>query len=139
MAEKKWKEELKNVLPLEYIVFKNVPMKSSRHGALVDMDLSILEKMAAQRVIADLIPLRGREVRFLRKVLGLSLEKFAGELDLSAATILKWERAELQRLHLVNEIAVRSFVAEGLGIRLDFQFSELITQKFPNLIKLKAS
>jgi DNA-binding transcriptional regulator YiaG len=139
LSGKKWKGELKNATPLEYIVFKNVPMRSSKHGDIVDLNLEVLEKLAAQAVIEQLIPLRGKEVRFLRKVMGLSLEKFAGPLDLSAATVMKWERAESDRLHLVNEVAVRAFVAERLGLRVTDVFSKLVGGHTPELLKLKAS
>ncbi len=136
---KKWKGELKDATPLEYIVFKNVPMRSSKHGDIVDLDLEVLERLAAQAVVEQLVPLRGKEVRFLRKVMGLSLEKFAGPLDLSAATVMKWERAELDRLHLVNEVTVRSFVAERLGLHITDAFSKLVSGHTPELLELKAS
>src|SRR5665213_1851243 len=115
---KKWKGELKNATPLEYIVFKYVPMRSSKHGDIIDLDLEVLERLAAQAIGEQLVPLRGKEVRFLRKVMGLSYEKFAGPMDLSAATVMKWERAESDRLHLVNEVTVRAFVAERLGLHV---------------------
>jgi DNA-binding transcriptional regulator YiaG len=136
---KKWKGELKNATPLEYIVFKNVPMRSSKHGDVVDIDLGVLEQLAAKAVVETLLPLRGKEVRFLRKVLGLSYEKFAGPMDLSAATVMKWERAETNRLHLVNEVAVRSFVAERLGLHVDSVFSKLVGGHTPEVLELKAS
>ena len=135
---KKWKGELKNATPLEYIVFKNVPMRSSKHGDVVDLDLAVLELLAATAVIELRIPLRGKEVRFLRKVLGLSYEKFAGPMDLSAATVMKWERAETDRLHMVNEVAVRTFVAERLGLHVDGIFSKLVGDRTPELLELKA-
>lgn len=138
-TEKKWKGELKNATPLEYIVFKNVPMRSSKHGDAIDLDLSVLEILAAKAVIETFVPLRGKEVRFLRKVLGLSYEKFAGPMDLSAATVMKWERAEDDRLHLVNEVAVRTFVAERLGLHVDAAFSKLVGGHTPEVLELKAS
>lgn len=126
---KKWKEDLDGLVPLEYIHFKNVPMKESKHGPVIDLDPSILEKLAAAAILKEKIPLRGLEVHFLRKVMGLSMEKFAGKLGLSSGTIFHWEKDELERLSTVNELAVRSFVAEELGVEISGKFSELLGDK----------
>lgn len=85
------------------------------------------------------IPLRGKELRFLRKVLGLSYEKFAGPMGLSSATVMKWEKAEEARLHSVNEVAVRVFVAERLSLKVDGAFSKLVGGVTPKVLELKAS
>jgi hypothetical protein len=138
-SRKRWKGELKNATPLEYIVFKNVPMRSSDHGDVVDLDVEVLELLAAKAVVETRVPLRGVEVKFLRKVLGLSLEKFAGPMGLSAATVMKWERQELGRLHAVNEVAVRTYVAERLGLHVDGLFSTLLGDRTPKILELKAS
>ncbi len=46
---KRWKEDLKSLVGLDYILFKNVPMRPSEHGP----------------VIEHRIPIRGKEVKFL--------------------------------------------------------------------------
>jgi len=97
-------------------------MKESLHGPIIDLDPSILDKLAAGAIIEQKIPLRGIEVHFLRKVAGLSLERFASKLGLSAGTIFHWEKAKLDRLATVNELAVRSFIAEELGIEISGKF-----------------
>lgn len=135
---KKWKEDLDGLVPLEYIHFKNVPMKESKHGPVIDLDPSILEKLAAMAILKEKIPLRGLEVHFLRKVIGLSMEKFAGRLGLSSGTIFHWEKNELDRLSTVNELAVRSFAAEELGVEISGKFSELIGDKI-HQINLEAA
>ena len=126
---KKWKEDLDGLVPLEYIHFKNVPMKESKHGPVIDLDPSILEKLAAVAILKEKIPLRGKEVHFLRKVVGLSMEKFAGKLGLTSGTIFHWEKDELERLSTVNELAVRTFVAEELEVEISGKFSELLGDK----------
>jgi DNA-binding transcriptional regulator YiaG len=134
---KKWKENLSGLVSLNYIHFLNVPMKESKHGAVIDLDPQVLETLAAKAVISHRIPLRGQEVKFLRKVLGLSLEKFANKLGLTSASIFHWEKAEDQRLSPINEAAVRSFVGEELGVELSGKFSLLVGDKIQN-IKIKA-
>ena len=136
---KKWKEKsLTNLTPLEYIIFKNVPMKDSSHGPIIDLPPDALDKLAASAIILERIPLRGKEVKFLRKVIGLSLERFAGKLGLSSGTVFHWEKAENDRLALVNEIAVRTFVAEELDIEISSKFSDLVGDKIHE-IQVRAS
>ena len=129
MKAKKWNEDLDGLVPLEYIHFKNVPMKASIEGPVIDLDPATLERLAAIAVLLERIPLRGKEVQFLRKVLGLSMERFAGKLRLSSGTIFHWEKAELDRLATVNELAVRSLVAEELEIEISGKFSDLLGDK----------
>ncbi|MGE0633687.1 MAG: helix-turn-helix domain-containing protein [Pseudobdellovibrionaceae bacterium] len=135
---KKWKENLKGLTSLEYISFENVPMRESKHGAVIDLDPEVLENLAAKAVIYHRIPLRGKEVKFLRKAIGLSLEKFAGQLGLTSGSVFHWEKLEEQRLAPVNEAAVRAFVAEKLGVKISGKFSLLLGDKIQK-IKVKAS
>lgn len=128
MKMKKWKDRIKGIGGLDYITFLNVPMRESKHGPVIDMDPFELERMAARAIIEGGTPLRGAEVRFLRKVLGLSLEKFAVRLGLVSGSVFKWEKAETTRLHPINEVAVRTFMAEQLKISLPGAFSKLVGQ-----------
>lgn len=138
MKKKKWKENINGLVSLDYIHFINVPMKDSKHGPVVDLAPDVLEKLAAKAVIVHRIPLRGKEVKFLRKVLGLSLEKFANKLGLTSGSVFHWEKAEDQRLAPINEAAVRAFVAEKLNVEIPGRFSELIGDKIQD-IQVKAS
>lgn len=135
---KKWKENFDNLVALEYIRFLNVPMKSSKHGPLIDLPPHTLDQLAAIAVIKERIPLRGKEVKFLRKVIGLSLEKFAGKMGLSSGTVFHWEKSEENRLAPVNEAAVRSFIAEELKIDISGKFSQLLGEG-PYHLDVKAS
>lgn len=135
---KKWKENLTGLVSLEYIHFVNVPMKESSHGPVIDLKPNKLERLAAIAVIKNRIPLRGKETKFLRKTLGLSLEKFANKLGLTSGSVFHWEKAEKERLTPVNEAAVRALVAEELEIEIPGKFSFLIGDKIHEL-KIKAS
>jgi DNA-binding transcriptional regulator YiaG len=135
-----WKEDLKGLVGLSYIVFKNVPMKKSEHGPIIDLEPGTLEKLAAKAIVKERIGFHGKEVKFLRKALGLSLEKFAGKLGITSGAVFKWEQKPEERLHPMNEVAVRSFVAEQLGIELSGQFSQLLGRDTePKELILKAS
>lgn len=135
---KKWKENLEDVVSLEYIHFINVPMKASKHGPIIDLEPNVLETLAAKAVIKNRIPLRGKEVKFLRKAIGLSLEKFANRLGLTSGSVFHWEKNEKTRLTPINEAAVRSFVAEELGLEISGKFSLLVGDVIQD-IKVKAS
>ncbi len=137
---RRWTEDIKGVSGLDYIIFKNVPMRESKWGDVIEIKESILEKLAAEAIIKHRIPLRGREVKFLRKCLGFTFEKFATELDVSASTAFKWEQKPDERLHSFNEAALRAFFAERLGIEISGKLSLLIgTKELPKEIVLKAS
>ena len=130
---KKWKENLDGLVGLEYIHFLNVPMKDSQHGPVIDLAPNVLEMLAAKAVIVHRIPLRGKEVKFLRKAIGLSLEKFANKLGLTSGSIFHWEKAENERLTPINEVAVRSLIAEELGVQISGKFSDLLGEKIHDI------
>jgi DNA-binding transcriptional regulator YiaG len=135
---KKWKENLDGLVALEYIHFLNVPMKDSKHGPIVDLSPEVLDRLAAKAVIVERVPLRGQEVQFLRKVIGLSLERFANKIGLSSGTVFHWEKASKERLAPVNEAAVRSLLAEELELEISGKFSQLLGVK-SHRIDVKAS
>jgi DNA-binding transcriptional regulator YiaG len=110
---------------LDYVYLENVPIRQTRHGDVVAADLSLIERKIAEEIVRQGIPIRGGEVRFLRKSLAVSLQAFGRFLGLSAPAVLKWERARIKRLNPVNEVAVRALMAERLGITLEGKFTVL--------------
>jgi DNA-binding transcriptional regulator YiaG len=137
---KRWKENIKGIGGLDYIIFKNVPMRESKYGDIIDFNPGLMEKMAAEAIIRSRVPIRGLEVNFLRKTLALSLDRLAKDLNLTAAAVRKWEVKETERLHPINEAAVRALFAEKLSVDMPGKFSELIgTEEGPNELILKAS
>ena len=118
-------ETLKNYRGFEYITVI-VPVRPSKHGDVVDVKPSFVENIVASAMVKNRVPLRGKEVKFLRKTLGLSLERFAAEIGLTSGAIFKWEKIETERLHPINEIAVRSYMAEKFKVDLPGTYSELL-------------
>jgi DNA-binding transcriptional regulator YiaG len=136
---KKWKEDMAGLCGLDYIEFQNVPLVSSQYGPVIDLKPHVLEHLAAKAVLQNRIPIRGKELKFFRKILGLSYEKFAAKLGLTSGTVFHWEKAQDDRLTPVNEIAVRALVAEELGIEISGKFSELLGDKLKDLkVKCRA-
>lgn len=114
-----------SICGLDYVYLKDVPVRRTNRGDVLAIDLSVIEKDMAREIVRQGIPIRGAEVQFLRKSLALSLQKFGKFLGLSAPAILKWERARTKRLSPINEVAVRAFMAEQLGIELRGRFTVL--------------
>lgn len=110
---------------LEYVYLENVPVRETAHGEVLDADLTQVERRIAIEIVRHGVPIRGAEVQFLRKSLGLSLDRFGKLLGLSAPAILKWERARGKRLEPTNEVGVRALMAELLGIPLQGSFTVL--------------
>ncbi len=138
MKKKRWTEDCDNLVPLDYIRFLDVPMYSSEYGDVIDVKFGLLEFLAAEAVLKMGIPIRGLEVKFLRKVAGLSMEKFANKLGLSSGTVFHWEKAAKETLAPVNEAAVRAFIAETLNVEISSHFSKLVGHA-PHRLELKAS
>ena len=113
---------------LDYVEVRHVPVRTSKDETIGDVivaNMGELERLVAAEIISQSIPLHGKEVLFLRKALGMSLAKFAAHLSLTAASVMKWERAASKRLALINEFAVRGFVAERLKLITPVKFSDL--------------
>ncbi len=126
MLRRNWIEDLNSWQGFSYLRLKGVPMKRSKEGGVIDFDLHKLEKLIAVEILRGHVPIRGKELKLLRSVVRLSLNKFAGRLEISYGAIYHWEKAERRRLSRINEIAVRLLCAEELGVELEGRFSELI-------------
>jgi len=123
---------------LDY-VYLIVPIMKLKSGEeMIDLPMGVIDKGIAFKIIEDRVPIRGAEAAFLRKALGLSLKVWSNKFGLSAAGVLKWERALEKRLAPVNEAAVRAFCAEILGVEIDGTWSELIANdKTPKKVSVK--
>ncbi len=137
---KRWKEDLVGVGGLDYITFKDVPMRESEWGPIIEIREVILERLALRALVTHRVPIRGLEVKFIRGALDLTIQEFAAKLRLTHGAIQAWEKAEKTRLLPVNEIALRSLTAEELGLKVLGHFSELLgVDSTPKRIELQAS
>lgn len=137
---KRWKEDIVGIGRLDYFVFKDVPMRESEWGPVIEMRQQIMEMLALRALVIHRIPIRGTEVRFIRGALRLTIQEFAAKLHLTHGAIQAWEKAEKARLLPMNEIALRALVAEELKINIVGHFSELLgVASTPKRIELLAS
>ena len=137
----KKKMKLEKFAGLEWVTVTNVPCQETKFGSGIDAKvLKRIEELVAGYIVEKCVPIRGAEVEFLRKTLGYSLGKIAAELGFSAPAILKWERARTRHLDRVNEVAVRTWAAEKLGLKITGQFSKLVAREDkPDPVTLKAA
>src|SRR3989344_1703583 len=127
MKKKLYFRDLENFCGFDYLILQDCPVYDHpKHGQIVDLPPHEMELLAAKSIIQNRVPIRGREIKLLRSVLDLSLEKFARDFKVASSTVLKWERAINERLSLPNEMVVRLFCAEKLSCQISAQYSDLI-------------
>lgn len=116
---------IKGYFALDYVVLVDVPVRDSKFGPVIAIDPEIIEQRISQEIIRQRVPLRGLEIAFIRKTLGLSLQKLADKFLRDPSTIHHWERNTTGRLDLLTEAGLRSVFAEMLDVKLPGKFSEL--------------
>lgn len=77
--------------PVELI---DCPMKKVLGEWVLDINLPALQRLVFNGLIHKPHSLTGKEIRFMRKFLGLSTTKLADKLGISHATIVKWENEQ---------------------------------------------
>lgn len=96
--------------------------------------LNDLMRAIAVAVVSKPFELSGDDVRFVRKFLNLSGDKFAKLLDVDRATISRWENSE-QSIGAQSDRLIR-LVAVGLGDGLKEKL-EAVIQQFEGIKKQK--
>jgi|ERR1700722_2807746 len=94
--------------PIELI---DCPMKKVLGEWVLDINLAALQRFVFQALIHKPYPLTGKEVRFMRKFLGLSTTEFGEKLGVSHATVVKWEN-EKTGIGPSQETYIRLFLCE---------------------------
>lgn len=126
MLKRQWVEDIRGWQDFGYLQLKGVPMKRSKDTGVIDFDQHKLEKLIAKGILENRVPLRGKELKLLRSVVRLSLNRFAYRLGITYGAVFAWEKAEKRRLTPINEIAVRLLCAEELNLEVPSRYSELI-------------
>ncbi len=117
-------------------VYVDVPVGKDQHGTeYIDVPVEVLEKAIAAALIEAKVPLRGREVMFLRKALAMNRNDWAKLLDVTASAILSWEKDKDKRLSRINEIAIRALCSEKLGVHLRGNLADLMSvDSYPEVL-----
>lgn len=111
---------------LEYIYLVDPPIGIESGEEYIDIPPKQIDEMIARAIISQSTPIRGKEVLFLRKALGMNRNQWAEKLAMTASGILRWEQGFDKRLSRINEVAIRMLCAEELGIKLEGKWSAVI-------------
>lgn len=113
--------EFKNYLGLHYITAHvRADRVSKEHGPVFSAEkFQKIDKAIAILLITSPRPIRGEELKVIRKVTGMGIREFATAIGVSHPTVMNWEKAENRRLDRAEEAFVRVFFSEKLGVRLE--------------------
>ena len=110
-----------------------------RRDSISIKDALKIDQNIAQAIIKHM-PLRGKELLFLRKQLKLSCAKLSVELKgtFDASTLFKWEKKKDDRLSPSNEMFMRIFFAEQFNIEVKASTKALIPDSKDNKLEYAA-
>jgi putative zinc finger/helix-turn-helix YgiT family protein len=118
---------------LENVILRGIELLECQECGNVDPVIPRMQKLhqsLAQAIVSKDHRLSGKEIRFLRKYLGMTADKFAEILGTDKTRISKWEndadRPSDQMDRLVRTVAMH--LGEGLG-----KNSEQVVRSFPEI------
>jgi len=124
---------------LEYVYLMNAPVGKDGEAEFIDLPPEKIDRMIAKEIIWQKVPLRGKEVLFLRKALKMNRNRWAEKLGVTPSGILRWEQTGEKRMSKINEAAIRMLCAEELGIKLESKWSKLATDaELPERLEVAA-
>lgn len=125
---------------LEYVQLIDLPIGIDGEVEYFDILPDQIDRMIAYEIIYQGVPIRGREVLFLRKTLKMNRNQWATKLGITASGILRWEQFGDRRLSRINEAAIRMVCAEELEIELEGKWSSVVTQtEVPTKLEVTAN
>ena len=113
--------------PIELI---DCPMKKMLGEWVIDINLNALQLLVFKGLIHKPSPLTGREMRFMRKFMGLTTEELGKKLDVSHAAVVKWEK-EKPKMSLVTDVYIRMLF---MGMLKDMEIHSIFTEIKPEIL-----
>lgn len=124
---------------LEYVYIVNAPIGIDDGEEYIDIPPEQIDRMIAVELVRQGVPLRGREVIYLRKALKMNRNQWAEKLGVTASGILRWEQGGDKRLSKINEVAIRMLCAEELGVELEGKWSSVVAgSELPERLEVAA-
>lgn len=112
------------------ILIKNAPIIEIEGHEVIDIDYTKISEVLFNALILKPTPLLGREVRFIRLFMGLTLEAFANKLQVTHPTVLAWERMEDREAKITSSTeAMLRILAAKQGLE-DSELAEVILNRF---------
>lgn len=125
---------------LEYVYLVDAPIGIDGGEEYIDLPPEQIDTMIATEIVRHGVPLRGKEVLYLRKALNMNRNQWAKALGMTASGILRWEQRGDQRVSLINGVAVRMLCAEVLGVELEAKWSAVVTApELPERLEVAAA
>ncbi len=101
------------------------PMKKVIGEWVIDINLNALQLFIFKGLIHKPSPLEGKEVRFMRKFMGLTTVDFGKMLGVTHAAVVKWEKEQVN-MSLVQDVYIRMLFIEMLkGMEINSLFKEI--------------
>jgi DNA-binding transcriptional regulator YiaG len=123
---------------LDYIRIKDIPARDTKVGRVMNIDLRQLELCIVAELVLKGVPLRGAEVKFIRKAFGFSQSEFASQFKMTAPAITKWESDPDRPLKSIAQYAVRMFSVFKLKLEFEKPFHQMIdTGETPNELEVR--
>lgn len=125
---------------LEYVsvTFHNCKVHPE-YGPLIHAKvLQKVELEVAKGILERNYPIRGKELRFIRKVAGLNSRAVADFFRVTHPTILAWEKIE-EPLPTATEVALRVLFAAHLGITLPKSAKKMMQDSLPKAFEVSTN
>lgn len=90
-----------------------VPIKLVDGEEVLDIDLYKLQILVIKHLIYKPTPLKGKQLRFIRKFLEMSTTDFAKKIGVTHPTILKWEQ-ETTPINPAAEFCIRLYALQRI-------------------------
>jgi len=101
----------------------NAPMKKIAGEWVLDLDMELLQRVVLEALIHKRTLLSGNEIRYVRKYLYLSMEKFGKALGVSHAAVSKWENSR-NGITAALDVCIRLYIMEQIKAK-DVEFRQL--------------
>lgn len=130
---------IKNFAGLTYVTVKNVPLKSTEFGDVINIEQGGLERLVSCALILNRVPIRGVEFKVMKSALMLSNQFIADKIGINKNTVLKWGKNVEGRLPVAYEMLFRILVAEMLDLEIEVSIDELKGLDKPKKISVEAA
>lgn len=110
----------------------NAPLKKIAGEWILDLNMELLQRVVLEAIIHKPTLLSGKEIRYIRKYVYLSMEEFGKVFGVSHVAVSKWENSR-NGISPALDVCIRLYIMEHLQVK-DIEFRQLYRDL--NLCKL---